>query len=73
MLAAIEDACVGTLLTAATGDGGFGYDPIFVPKEFGGDAASTFARLDAATKDRLSHRGKALRRLCAQLPALLAT
>ena len=71
VLAAIEDTCEGTLLTAATGDGGFGYDPIFVPTEFAGDATKTFARLDAATKDRLSHRGKALRRLCAQLPALL--
>lgn len=72
VLAAIEDTCEGTLLTTATGDGGFGYDPIFVPTEFRGDAAKTFARLDAATKDRLSHRGKALRRLCVQLPALLA-
>ena len=65
----IPRSCPG--VNAATGDGGFGYDPIFVPTEFAGDATKTFARLDAATKDRLSHRGKALRRLCAQLPALL--
>ena len=71
VLAAIEDTCEGTLLTAPTGDGGFGYDPIFVPAEFHGDPANAFARLDAATKDRLSHRGKALRRLLDKLPELL--
>ncbi|MCA8965283.1 MAG: non-canonical purine NTP pyrophosphatase [Planctomycetes bacterium] len=73
VLAAIEARCEGTLLTAPSGEGGFGYDPIFVPVEFAGDATSTFAQLDAATKDRLSHRGKALRQLMAQLPDLLAT
>ena len=71
--AAIEEHCEGTLLRAPTGDGGFGYDPIFVPTEFGGDPERTFARLDVAEKDRLSHRGKALRKLAALLPALLAT
>lgn len=71
VLAAIEDTCEGTLLEAPTGDGGFGYDPIFVPLEYRGDPAHSFARLDAAAKDRLSHRGKALRRLCASLPDLL--
>ncbi len=70
-LAAIEERCEGTLLTAPTGDGGFGYDPIFVPLEFAGDPAKTFAQLDAATKDRLSHRGKALRALAAALPRLV--
>ncbi|HEX6813300.1 MAG TPA: non-canonical purine NTP pyrophosphatase [Planctomycetota bacterium] len=71
VLAAIEEQCHGTLLTAAAGEGGFGYDPIFVPREFAGDPGRTFAQLDAATKDRLSHRGKALRRLVRELPALL--
>ncbi|MCA8953321.1 MAG: non-canonical purine NTP pyrophosphatase, partial [Planctomycetes bacterium] len=71
-LGAIEEHCEGTLLAAPSGDGGFGYDPIFVPLEFAGDPAHTFAQLDAATKDRLSHRGKALRRLAEVLPALLS-
>ncbi|MDO8349402.1 MAG: non-canonical purine NTP pyrophosphatase [Planctomycetota bacterium] len=71
VLAAIEATCDGTLLTAPTGDGGFGYDPIFVPLEFAGDPARTFAHLDAPTKDRLSHRGKALRQLRERLPDLL--
>lgn len=70
VLAAIEDACEGTLLRAPQGEGGFGYDPIFVPVEFAGDPTKTFAALDAATKDRLSHRGKALRRLAVDLPKL---
>jgi XTP/dITP diphosphohydrolase len=73
VLAAIEDTCEGTLLEAPIGDGGFGYDPIFVPTEFAGDPTKTFAALDAGTKDRLSHRGKALRRLLAVLPTLLRT
>jgi XTP/dITP diphosphohydrolase len=71
VLAAIEERCHGTLLTAAAGTGGFGYDPIFVPREFDGDPQKTFAALDAATKDRLSHRGQALRRLLRDLPQLL--
>ena len=71
VLAAIEERCEGTLLTAPAGEGGFGYDPIFVPREFGGDPTRTFGALDAATKDRLSHRGKALRALASRLPALL--
>jgi XTP/dITP diphosphohydrolase len=71
VLATVEERCSGTLLDAPAGSGGFGYDPIFVPDEFGGDPARTFAALDPATKDRLSHRGKALRALAARLPALL--
>lgn len=71
VLAAIEETCAGTLLTAPSGAGGFGYDPIFVPEEFGGDPSRTFAQLDAATKDRLSHRGKALAALTRILPDLL--
>ena len=72
VLAAIEEECQGTLLTAPSGEGGFGYDPIFVPREFAGDPNKTFAQLDGPTKDRLSHRGKALRKLARDLPALLA-
>jgi XTP/dITP diphosphohydrolase len=72
VLATIEEECHGTLLTAPSGEGGFGYDPIFVPREFAGDPSKSFAQLDAETKDRLSHRGKALRKLVRKLPALLA-
>jgi XTP/dITP diphosphohydrolase len=77
--ATAEGACEGVLLRAPRGEGGFGYDPAFVPVALLGDAgphaAPTFAELDAAQKDTLSHRGAALQRLCAQLaaePSLLA-
>lgn len=49
----------GRILEARRGDGGFGYDPVFFDDTVGKSAAE----LDAADKDRLSHRGKALRRL----------
>jgi XTP/dITP diphosphohydrolase len=71
VLAAIEERCDGTLHERPAGAGGFGYDPIFVPRELAGDPAKTFAALDAATKDRLSHRGKALRALLQRLPSIL--
>jgi len=49
----------GRILTAPRGANGFGYDPVFfVPDE---DASS--AELPADVKNRLSHRGQALRRL----------
>jgi len=68
---AVEERCEGTLLAAPSGAGGFGYDPIFVPREYEGDPTRTFARLEAVEKDRLSHRGKALRALARRLPEVL--
>jgi len=53
----------GGILFEARGDNGFGYDPVFyVPTH---DCSS--AELDPDTKNRLSHRGQALRQLCAAL------
>lgn len=49
----------GRILTAAQGDNGFGYDPIFYVPEFDCSAA----QLSAEQKNQLSHRGKALRAL----------
>ena len=57
----------GTLIRAARGANGFGYDPIFVPE---GDTR-TSAELDPAEKDSLSHRGRALRLLLPHLTAAL--
>jgi XTP/dITP diphosphohydrolase len=56
----------GTIARAARGDGGFGYDPVFVPDgaEFGGRTA---AELSPSEKDAVSHRGRALALL---VPAL---
>lgn len=46
------------------GDQGFGYDPIFLPA---GGSGRTFAEMTRAEKQRLSHRGAALRALAVQL------
>jgi XTP/dITP diphosphohydrolase len=54
-----EGTCEGTLVSKPRGTGGFGYDPIFVPA--GWDR--TFAELTDEQKDRISHRGRALRAL----------
>jgi XTP/dITP diphosphohydrolase len=53
----------GTLIGEPRGLGGFGYDPIFVPRGFD----RTAAELDPAEKNSLSHRGQALRSLVTQL------
>jgi XTP/dITP diphosphohydrolase len=53
----------GSLATEPSGENGFGYDPIFnVP-----DLDCTAAELEPATKNRLSHRGKALAQLAKAL------
>ncbi len=53
----------GRILTAPQGENGFGYDPVFfVPEE-----GCSSAELDAATKNSLSHRGKALQQLVKRL------
>lgn len=76
VLLAVEGRCSGTLLRAPHGSGGFGYDPAFVPLAFRDDAIPpTFAELDGARKDAVSHRGQALRELLQRLqqdPSLLA-
>jgi XTP/dITP diphosphohydrolase len=58
-----EAICEGTLTTHPRGSDGFGYDPIFVPA--GWDR--TMAELSAEEKDRISHRGRAIRALRAVL------
>jgi XTP/dITP diphosphohydrolase len=53
----------GRITEAPRGSGGFGYDPIFELSQ----RSVTVAELPAAEKNQLSHRGKALRSLVAQL------
>ncbi|MEX2474755.1 RdgB/HAM1 family non-canonical purine NTP pyrophosphatase [Marinobacter sp.] len=55
----------GSILKATRGDGGFGYDPVFGVPETGGSAAE----LTREQKGRISHRGRALDLLLAQLEA----
>ncbi|WP_250000932.1 RdgB/HAM1 family non-canonical purine NTP pyrophosphatase [Actinoplanes sp. M2I2] len=55
----VEGRQVGRILRARRGEGGFGYDPIFL-----GDGQNrTNAELSPAEKDAISHRGKAFREL----------
>ena len=58
-----EGICQGSIALQRSGADGFGYDPIFVPE--GGTA--TFAEMEAAYKNRISHRGKAVRAMVAKL------
>ena len=52
-----DGVCEGSILDAECGDGGFGYDKLFVPVDGGG---RTFAEMAAAEKNGISHRGRAL-------------
>ena len=62
-LAEAEGACEGRILPAPAGDGGFGYDPLFLCLEYG----RSMAQLSSAEKNGVSHRGKALRSLLPRL------
>ncbi|MBI5923364.1 MAG: RdgB/HAM1 family non-canonical purine NTP pyrophosphatase [Betaproteobacteria bacterium] len=53
----------GEIMTAPRGEGGFGYDPLFLVPQLG----CSVAELEAAQKNTLSHRGQALQRLIERL------
>lgn len=65
-IAEAAGACEGQILVAERGDGGFGYDPIFVPE----GEAQTMAELSPEAKHLISHRGRAARALAAKLEGL---
>jgi XTP/dITP diphosphohydrolase len=75
-----EGSVSGSLLTVASGQDGFGYDPIFVPTEAELHAAGlpltllgqSFAMLSLAQKNQLSHRTRAVRAMLPNLIALVA-
>jgi len=54
-----EGTCYGRITFYPKGTNGFGYDPIFIVKGF----KKTFGQLSSATKHRLSHRGRALKKI----------
>jgi XTP/dITP diphosphohydrolase len=62
-----EARCGGRLLDERRGEGGFGYDPAFVPDDTGSADQRTFAELSAAEKHAISHRGHAARLLAEHL------
>ncbi|HIU33628.1 MAG TPA: ribonuclease PH [Candidatus Pullichristensenella excrementigallinarum] len=56
-------ACEGEILKDYRGEGGFGYDPLFLSR----DLNLTFAEADEAAKNRVSHRARAIQALLEQL------
>jgi XTP/dITP diphosphohydrolase len=64
----VEGNWPGRIALAAAGSNGHGYDPIFVPDGYDG----TTAELDAAEKNRVSHRARAFAALRDELVAVLA-
>ena len=67
VLAEAEGTLEGTITADERGEGGFGYDPIFLPA----GEARTLAELSASEKNRLSHRASALKALVPHLLELL--
>ena len=53
----VDGVINGRMATEESGNGGFGYDPVFVPVE--GDGR-TFAEMSGEEKAKISHRGRAL-------------
>jgi XTP/dITP diphosphohydrolase len=64
----VEGRCEGTLAYEPRGDGGFGYDPAFVPDDYPDER--TMAELSPDEKDAISHRGRAARALLDEIPEL---
>lgn len=62
-----EGVCEGVITFKKSGGGGFGYDPLFIPLGFN----ETFARLTPQEKNKISHRGKAMRALYKKLHELV--
>jgi len=62
-----EGTCEGTIAASELGERGFGYDPVFVPAD--SDGTRTMAELSDEEKDRISHRGRAVREAAVWLPS----
>jgi XTP/dITP diphosphohydrolase len=65
LLGKFEGVVEGSIVDLPRGSRGFGYDPIFVPNGFD----QTFAELPVETKNKISHRARAIRALRAGLVA----
>ena len=60
----VEGVVDGVIAESPKGEGGFGYDPLFIPDGCGG---RTFAEMQAGEKNEVSHRGRAFRALAQAL------
>ncbi|MBC7189712.1 XTP/dITP diphosphatase, partial [Candidatus Aerophobetes bacterium] len=54
----VEGVCRGRITEHPRGEGGFGYDPVFIPEGY----SRTFAEISLEEKNRISHRARALRK-----------
>lgn len=69
-MAVVSDSAEGSIATQPSGDGGFGYDPVFYFESLG----RTYAEISPAEKNLYSHRGKSLRKILYVLsPSFAAT
>jgi XTP/dITP diphosphohydrolase len=59
VVAVVDGKCWGRIAATATGEGGFGYDPLFVIPEY----HRSFGELSSVVKHALSHRGRAIGKL----------
>ena len=59
VVAVVEGRCWGVIGTEHRGEGGFGYDPLFIIPEY----HATFGELSSTVKHALSHRGRAIAKL----------
>jgi XTP/dITP diphosphohydrolase len=64
-----EGTCEGRIAVAPEGDQGFGYDPVFYLPEF----RKTMAQLPLETKNRISHRAKALAKMKPHILSMMRT
>lgn len=62
-----EGRCQGEISSEPRGDSGFGYDPVFYYPEFG----KTFAEASMEEKNKVSHRGRALTEVAAEMAKIL--
>ena len=64
-----EERCDGYLIEQPRGEGGFGYDPAFVPDATGAADVRTYSEISQTEKNEISHRGRAARLLARHLSA----
>ena len=66
IICAVEGKVEGTIIDPPRGAGGFGYDPVFQPSGY----SQTFGELEAAVKNTISHRARAVRALTETLRSI---
>lgn len=64
-ISTFEGSVSGTILRERTGNKGFGYDPVFMPDGYN----ISFAQMDLETKNKISHRAKAMEKFIEHLKA----